>query len=161
MRSRFVSVASTRGPLEIRRQIGEEEGFVFDDPGTPWEESASDEGAQRIGLTLDWPGITRAGSVRQDWGRTLGGRPIAAGWIHRRGLSGSYATLSAEGPGPVANTEYQRLFIWSLAGRYRLRCGPILELQEGSRIVIGQPIVDTESLERNACSSTRSRSGNR
>lgn len=128
-------IAVTRLPesiIEVRRSVGEDEGFTFDPADAPWSEWEC-AGANRIGATLDWPGITPPGRVRQDWGRCLGGRRLSEGWVRRTIGGGLYATLPAEGTGPVSPTVYQRLLVWSMAGRYRLPPGPILEVQQETR----------------------------
>ena len=100
----------------------------------------------RIGATLDWPGITPPGQVRQDWGRRLDGRRLADGWVRRSIGDGPYATLTVKGAGPVPTTIYQRLFVWAMAGRYRLRPGPILEIQQGDEVVVHQPVSDAREV---------------
>ena len=116
--------------IEVRRRVGVDEGFRL-------------ETENGVGITLDWTGITAPEHVRQDWGRTLDGRPVAEGWVRRTVGGGSYATLSAAGRGPVPPTVYQRLFVWAMAGRHRLRPGPILELLNEDRVVVYQPVQDT------------------
>ena len=109
--------------IEVRRSIGDAEGFTFNPDKAPWNEwdrpsQPSRLASQdRIGASLDWPGITPPGQVRQDWGRPLDGRPLADGWVRRSIGSGPYAMLSVEGTGPVPPTIYQRLFVWAMAGQ--------------------------------------------
>jgi hypothetical protein len=136
----------------VRRSLGDDEGFAFDPEGEPWNrwrhagrELLAGE-ATRIGAGLDWPGITPPGRVRQDWGRCLDGRPVGEGWV-RRGLGGGpHASLAVRGAGPVPPTLYQRLFVWSMAGRYRLRPGPILEIPLGDEVRVYQPVTDTQEV---------------
>lgn len=141
------------GPLEAQRQIGVEEGFVFDPGETPWCDGGRAP-RELYGVSLDWPGITEAGFIRQDWARPVADRTVTPGWVRRADVAGLYATLTAPGPGPISNTVYQRLFVWSLEGRFRLRPGPILEIARGRDILTCQPVYDTEEAAR-ACSSTR------
>jgi AraC family transcriptional regulator len=134
--------------IEVRRSIGEEEGFDFNPASAPWNDGLREAGASRrrsagrIGATLDWAGITPPGHVRQDWGRTLDGGDPAAGWVRRSVGGGLYAKLRVEGTGPVPPVVHQRLFVRTMAGRYRLRPGAILEIQEGDGILVHQPVRD-------------------
>jgi len=128
--------------VEVRRSIGEDEGFTFDAEEAPW--SCWDiAGSDRLGATLDWPGVTPPGRVRQDWGRPLDGRRLTGGWVRRSIGGGLYASISVEGSGPVSPTVYQRLFVWSMAGRHRLRPGAILELYDHNQVTVHQPVADT------------------
>lgn len=130
--------------VELRRSVGDDEGFCFDPSATPWSEwNGAGANAKRLGLMLDWPGITPPGFVRQDWARRLDGHATEEGWVRRSVEGGLYATLRSPGCGPVAPTVYQRLFVWSMAGRYRLRPGPIVEIQDQDGIVVHQPVCDT------------------
>lgn len=128
--------------VEVRRSVGADEGFCFDPTVSPWSgwDQASD---QRLGATLDWPGITPPGHVRQDWGRPLEGRRLADRWVRRSIGSGLFATLSVRGMGPVPPTLHQRLFVWAMAGQHRLRPGAILEVQDGDEVTVFQPVTDT------------------
>ncbi len=130
--------------IEVRRSVGDDEGFSFDPAATPWcEWNGAGASAPRVGLLLDWPGITPPGFVRQDWGRRLDERTTDEGWVRRSIGGGLYATLRSEGTGPAAPTVYQRLFVWSMSGRHRLRPGPIVETQDDDGIVVHQPVCDT------------------
>lgn len=143
------------GPLEVRRQIGLDEGFDFAADGSPWDDGEAERGdTERYGISLDWPGITEPGFVRQDWGRPVLDRAVAPGWVRRAEVGGLYATLALPGRGPTPNTVYQRLFVWSLGGRHRLRPGPILEIARGREIVTCQPVFDSEEVA-DTCSSMR------
>lgn len=152
--------------IEVRRSLGEDEGFNFDPATSPWSDwngsrgpsrpaaaeplapgpVGSERSADRLGLMLDWPGITPPGKVRQDWGRRLGDQPLADGWVRRTVGPGLHAALSVEGAGPVPPTVYQRLYVWSMAGRYRLRPGPILEIPHDNRVTVYQPVADTQEV---------------
>lgn len=134
-------VALPETAVEVRRGVGEDAGFDFADP-EPWA-GLEPAVAPRVGLGLDWPGITAATRTRQDWGRRLDGRPVAAGWTRRLLGGGLYAGLTTAGLGPVPPTVYQRLFVWSAAGRYRLRPGPILEIPDTNQVTVHQPVTDT------------------
>jgi len=129
-------------PVEVRRSRGEDEALVFDPDEAPWSDWPAAD-SDRLGATLDWPGITPPGYVRQDWGRRLDERPLTGGWIRRTLGDGLHASLESPGGGPVSPTVYQRLFVWSMAGRHRLRPGPILEIPQQDHIVVYQPIIDT------------------
>lgn len=130
--------------IEVRRSVGYDEGFSFDSTATPWcGWNGAGANRRRVGVLLDWPGITPPGRVRQDWGRRLDGRPTADRWVRRSIGGGLYATLRTPGAGPVPPTIYQRLFVWSMAGRHRLRPGPIVEIQEDHGIVVHQAVCDT------------------
>ena len=143
------------GPIEVRRQIGAEEGFVFAADSEPWCDNAAPAPDRELfGITLDWPGITEPGHLRQDWGRRLGRSGVSSGWVRRAPIAGLYATLAVPGPGPICNTVYQRLFVWALGGRHRLRPGPVVEIARGRDIVTCQPVLDTEEV-CHACSNTR------
>ncbi len=91
--------------IEVRRSVGEDEGFVFDERNPPWSEwerpGSRHRSGDRLGALLDWPGITPPGLVRQDWARRLDGRPLTPGWVRRRVGGGVYATLVSKRPGPV------------------------------------------------------------
>ncbi len=128
--------------IEVRRSRGEDEGFTFDPEDPPWCEW--DVPDVLFGVTLDWPGITPPGFVRQDWGRPLRARVASDGWVARAIGGGTYASLRVPGTGPVPPTIYQRLYVWSMAGRYRLRPGPVLEFYHDQEIVVHQPVRDTE-----------------
>ncbi len=130
--------------IEVRRCLGEDEGFVFDDETPPWSRWECQPGV-RVGALLDWPGITPPGLVRQDWGRCLEGRPLTGGWVRRVVGGGFYATLSSEAPGPVHPTIHQRLFVWSMDGRHRLRPGAILEIERDGCLQVCQPVVDLQT----------------
>jgi len=69
-----------------------------------------------FGRTLDWPGITPAERVRTDHG------------------------MAVQGPGPIPNEVYQRLFVWSVAGNHRLAPGPIVELFHEDTVLVCQPV---------------------
>ena len=141
----IVVTALTESKIEVQRSVGEDEGFTFDPAQAPWSEwDRADEG--RIGAMLDWPGITAPGRVRQDWGCPLDGRALADGWVKRSIGGGLYATLSVQGTGPVPPIFYQRLFVWAMAGRYRLRGGPTLEIHLGDEVTLHQPVTDTREV---------------
>mgnify|MGYP002624614505 CR=1 FL=1 len=127
--------------VEVRRSLGEDEGFVLDANRPPWRDEPLLAG-RLFGSTLDWPGLTPPGSVRQDWARPLDERPVAEGWVRRRLGGGLHATLAAPPPGPVDPTVYQRLFVWSMAGRHRLRPGPVVEIRDGDSLTVHQPVAD-------------------
>lgn len=131
-----------RTTVEVRRSLGEDEGFSFDAAAPPWSDWGSSR-APCIGATLDWPGIAPAGRIRQDWGRFLNGRGPADGHVRRWIGGGPHASLPVAGPGPAPTTAYQRLFVWAMAGRHRLRPGPILEIQTDDGLVVHQPVTDT------------------
>lgn len=140
--------------IEVRRSRGEDEGFTFDPDQPPWSDwdrpdartakPVTTAATDRFGLTLDWPGITPPGFVRQDWGRVFDGHTVSDGWVARSIGGGTYASLHVPGTGPVPPTIYQRLYVWSMAGRYRLRPGPILECFHDQAIIVHQPVRDTE-----------------
>lgn len=115
----------------IRRRIGEEQGFALADDG--------------VGLTLDWPGITEPGRVRQDEGRLRQADPAAPGVTRAIG-DGSYAALTVPCDEAVSPTVYQRLFVWSMAGRYRLRPGAMVEIQRGDEVSVHLPVRDSQEV---------------
>lgn len=137
------------GPIEVRelpalevafrRTIGDDEGFVFDRSAGPWPEPKV---ASRVlvGRTLDWPGITPPGHVRVDHGVVLDGQPETNGLCRGHLSRGPYATIEHPGPGPVPNRVYQRLFVWSVAGRQRLAPGPLVELFQDDTLTVCQPV---------------------
>ena len=48
--------------IEVRRSLGDDEGFAFSSHSEPWSEwDQAPEPAGKIGATLDWPGITPPG----------------------------------------------------------------------------------------------------
>lgn len=36
--------------------------------------------------------------------------------------------------------------VWSMAGRYRLKSGPILETQQGDEVIVHQPVTDAREV---------------
>lgn len=73
---------------------------------------------------------------------------LTDGWVRRSVGGGLYASLTLEGSGPALPTIHQRLFVWAMAGRHRLRPGATLEMQQGDNIVVYQPVVDTRCTDR-------------
>jgi AraC-like DNA-binding protein len=130
----------------IRCSIGEDEGFVFDPDAEPWRDWSIGTGIERIGITLDFPGITPPGRVRQEWGIRMQVDDGCGERIPRIVGDGLYATLAVSGHGPVPPTVYQRLFVRTMAGRYRVRPGGILELHRGDRVMVHQPVSDTKEV---------------
>jgi len=142
--------------VRVRRRIGEDEAF--------------DLGAGGVGLTLDWPGITEPGRVRQDEGSVLrngGSGPADAaetpsGDVQRAATGsangddeatvrrtigdGLYATLRVPADEPVPATTYQRLYVWAMAGRHRLRPGAILEMRRNDDVLVALPVRDIEEV---------------
>jgi hypothetical protein len=140
----------------VRRRIGEDEAFVL--------------GAGGVGLTLDWPGITEPGWVRQDVGFMVcsggNGRGDAAQAlpadlkgtatespsgdkepaVERVIGDGLHATLCAPAEEPVPATTYQRLYVWAMAGRYRLRPGAVLEMRRDDDVLVCLPVRDMEEV---------------
>lgn len=151
--------------VRVRRRIGEDEAFHLDTGG--------------VGLTLDWPGITEPGRVRQDEGTVLrngASDPADAAATPdamQQALTGSasgddqqaptgsasrddkpavkrtignglHATLRVPAGEPVPATAFQRLYVWAMAGRYRLRPGAILELRQEEDVLVCLPVRDIE-----------------
>jgi AraC-like DNA-binding protein len=120
-------------PIEalVRRRIGDDEPFEL--------------AHQAVGLTLDWPGITQPGRVRQDVGLVCSNGARAVGAAVRRLIgNGLHATLRVPAGTPVPSTAYQRLFVWSMAGRHRLRPGAILEIRDNNEILVCLPVRDAK-----------------
>jgi AraC family transcriptional regulator len=129
-------------PVVFRRAVGHEEGFVFDDDEAWPRPGGAPRKPARVGVTLDWPGITPPGRVRQDWAVEAPG-PVGAGGGMRKSVAGrTHATIAVRGNGPVPTEVYQRLFVRLAGGRNRLAPGPLLEIWRDGLIEVAQPVVD-------------------